>query len=1017
MSGVSHESAWVRVYGWPGVLVGGQDLRFASRKGLALLLRLALDGPQPREALARQLWTDAQDPRGALRNCLAQTNRVLRAAGLPAVTADGALLSWAFAGLVDTLGEREGGGAPWLDGFELPGAPGFADWAQERGAFHTARRAAHLGAALHAARADSDWPQVAAHAAALLATDDLHAGAFAALIEAHERRGLNAQAAQVRAWRDRTLPAPDLPAATAAPLAGRAREQAWLAGARGGVWVLRGPAGSGKSALLRTRPDAARLSAQPGDPARPYATLGRALGHWHAAGALRNLPRWAARQLVNLLPALDVPGDPLQKWQLFPALDEAARLAGETLTLDGADWLDPVALEWARHAAARAAAGTGTLILAGRFDTPDPDVAALLADLPDASVWTLGPLAAPDAAALLGVSPLDPTLPEVLSVTGGWPLHLSELARARHGGDAPRGTLLTLLERQLRALPPDRLALLHLIEVCGALPPLPVCAQVLGVGVLPLARHLEALQQARWVNEGAFRHDLIRQAARSTLGRAVRAGLGAAWWSALQARAATGEPVPAAERAQAAHAAGERRAAALAQLDLLDELYAAGFVAGGLNRLLDLLDQGALPQLDTAALTRTLRRAGQLLHAGLFQHPRSAQLVAALSQLALTRSDAALRASADCLVADEQRLAGREDRAAQLLDLARRRARRHPWAQGLIAERQAWLAMSAGAYPQVVRRARTALRAADTCGDEDLAAAALEVLFVAQQQLGRWQDCRATTAQVVRRGAGRSALKLPVAYARTMGALAATAQGYARAVTDELRALTDELGHTEFLNGLGVAQRTFSLALLDQGDAPGALDTARAAVPVAARLGGLHGYAAHRTLAAAWLHLGEPRAALRTLDDAWAAIPADLGGDAGHLTRATVWTLRARAREALGQGDPAGGEALRDVLAARDERLRVTPALRGSGLLHHPRDHEVRILWRAGLPEVAAQEAAGLSGEDSPRLRVLRAGSLAALLDLQGQADAARRERRRAHREAQALGLDGLIRQAQLAPS
>lgn len=137
--------AVLQLFGLPNLSVGGEVLRFPNRKGLALLLYLALEGAQPREHLAGLLWTDSQNPKDALRNVLAQVNKVLQAAGLEPLIATRQDIKWQQTLYLDALQLQEQpsetlllhlNGA-WLEGFSLEGAPEFDAWAQERGAYYT----------------------------------------------------------------------------------------------------------------------------------------------------------------------------------------------------------------------------------------------------------------------------------------------------------------------------------------------------------------------------------------------------------------------------------------------------------------------------------------------------------------------------------------------------------------------------------------------------------------------------------------------------------------------------------------------------------------------------------------------------------------------------------------------------------------------------------------------------------------------------------------------------------------
>src|SRR5471030_2140796 len=132
----------IRLFGPPHVLRGGTELRFDTRKAVALIALLAVNGrEQSRESLAAMLWPelDRERSRAALRRTLSVT-----VAAVPEVVADGRALRIELAtGDCDVVEFRRliasEASTDWaaaaalvrgdfLDGFALRDSPAFEDW-------------------------------------------------------------------------------------------------------------------------------------------------------------------------------------------------------------------------------------------------------------------------------------------------------------------------------------------------------------------------------------------------------------------------------------------------------------------------------------------------------------------------------------------------------------------------------------------------------------------------------------------------------------------------------------------------------------------------------------------------------------------------------------------------------------------------------------------------------------------------------------------------------------------------
>jgi DNA-binding SARP family transcriptional activator len=277
--------------GPPRVERDGVAVAFDTRKALALLAVLALaDRPRPRDVLAELLWPehDAEHARGALRRTLSALRSAI---GAEAVDATRDRVSLARGGglrvdvdvfrsaaaegrLADAVAAFRG---EFLEGFGLRDAPGFDDW-QRSEADALGRELASVLARLVEETGD------VAVAQRWLELDPLHEPAHRALIRLHAERGDRAAAlAQYRecvrtlsrelgvpplaettrlyeAISEGTLEAPaaappPAPTLRRAPLVGRDREWAALAGVYDGIAedglaaLLEGEAGIGKTRL------------------------------------------------------------------------------------------------------------------------------------------------------------------------------------------------------------------------------------------------------------------------------------------------------------------------------------------------------------------------------------------------------------------------------------------------------------------------------------------------------------------------------------------------------------------------------------------------------------------------------------------------------------------------------------------------------------------------------------------------------------------------------------------------
>ena len=139
-------TASVRVMGFPVVDVAGEQLRFRSKKVMALVIYLAVTGrPHTREHLAALLWPEVAPDRanGSLRAALSRARKPFAEQGVDPFAIEGNRIGTVEgAVLVPELSEMFSGGdeadagrsaldlspVPFLAGFEIDDADPFGDW-------------------------------------------------------------------------------------------------------------------------------------------------------------------------------------------------------------------------------------------------------------------------------------------------------------------------------------------------------------------------------------------------------------------------------------------------------------------------------------------------------------------------------------------------------------------------------------------------------------------------------------------------------------------------------------------------------------------------------------------------------------------------------------------------------------------------------------------------------------------------------------------------------------------------
>ena len=442
--------------GIPRLLAGGLELRFPDRRSIALLAVLALDGRLTRARLAALLW-DEQADHDARRNLRRELHRMKEAGLDAAIEAASDTLALSSAVDLDTAqfeaASQAGSPEPalalynggLLKGFELGGAPAFSDWLAARREGFAQRWRAIAESHCEALQRQGDLRGALRESARLLADDTLQEGHYRRVMALHHRLGEREAALDVfercRKALGRELGLRPLPETielaerirsgaaagpTTAPvetarrfdalppvpaLVGRdpviARLRSMLAGQR--LTLLEGPAGIGKSRLLRTLADdgepicihASRVS----DARVPFAALVR----WLRAGRATAVPSqpaaglaaWVSTELARLLPELGPAPAALSSDTQRVRLYEAVRVAWEAWfgharvqAFDDWQFVDEGSAQWWGWWQGQLPQGQA-LLVALRPDEVGGEAAGVLRDVARsvaASTLQLGPL-------------------------------------------------------------------------------------------------------------------------------------------------------------------------------------------------------------------------------------------------------------------------------------------------------------------------------------------------------------------------------------------------------------------------------------------------------------------------------------------------------------------------------------------------------------------------------------------------------------------------------------------------
>ena len=584
---LAREPEFVRADGSVGAL---------EQKDALLLAYLAIEGPTPRRKLAALLWpeVDAERARANLRQRLFRLRKSLGREVL-----EGGAIAGLCRDIEIRLDPETGDPGRLLQGLEEPAAGDLADWLDAARERHRAERIRALDDACTRLESAGQLVQALASGQRLLELDPTSEHCHRRLMRLHYLRGDRGAAlaafdrccdvleqtlgvapdAQTEALRAQVAigmlrpdanPLRPLPVSVLRPprLIGRDAEwQSLYAGwSAGKATLIAGEAGLGKSRLLadfaNAHPDAMVVDGRPGDARVPHALLSRLLRQV-LVRLTDALPDGVTRELARLLPELGEAA-PMRSGadssRFVNAVELALRQAHAEglsgLLVDDLQFADAASIETLHHLA------TVDLGLCWIVAFRPNDLAPAAKAFHDAFVGANGaqlhvlqPLAAGQIGELiesLGVALLDaPRLaPALARHTGGNPMFVLEtlkimLAAAPPGpAPAPLAALPTasnvvhLIGQRIGRLSPLAVKLARCAAIAGGDFSAELAAHVLGLRSLDLSDAWAELDAAQVLREGAFAHDLIFEAARSSVPAPIARQLHAEMAAFLETRAA-----------------------------------------------------------------------------------------------------------------------------------------------------------------------------------------------------------------------------------------------------------------------------------------------------------------------------------------------------------------------------------------------------------------------------------------------------------------------------------------------
>jgi DNA-binding SARP family transcriptional activator len=586
------------------LLLGPAELRAAgttvelpTRKLLAIIAFLALEGGSSRAVLAALLWEASEDRARA--NLRGELYRLRDTPFAAALEEDGGRLrlsrtvqsdleaferAMASGDWAQALEFRRG---PLLEGFEVSDAPAFEDWLLLKRERWQERWNEAL--AVHASQlvGKQDWNAARSAYERLLEFDPWREEAVRGIMRAFAQAGEATRALErferfSRAVRESLGVEPaaetvllanelrnarvSIPARNAAALIGREREWAQLEA----IWnagkfaFIIGEPGVGKTRLAlefaANKGTYRLIECGPSDATAPYALFTRYLRNSLSHAVLEQITPWIRLELARLVPeyapAQDKPADapvPLEgKVRLFEAVTQFF-LSGvqglNGLVLDNAQFFDPTSFELSNHLSNRANQALPAIrsILTFRRGELQPETQARFdacVRSGEAVVIDLEPLALEAVQTLIERDGPELDVERVYRATGGNPFFVLETLRVwqESGGNLepdspfPRSPRVgELLRSRLEALDKTARDLLRAIAIAGPSFTLIVAARALGTDALALTEANEVLERTGIMRGGRFAHDLMLEAVLEDMPLATRVLLHTRVLDALEA--------------------------------------------------------------------------------------------------------------------------------------------------------------------------------------------------------------------------------------------------------------------------------------------------------------------------------------------------------------------------------------------------------------------------------------------------------------------------------------------------
>ena len=582
--------------GWRLTL--GQVLRLEASDGRSwtldglnalLVARLALSGTQAREALARQLWPEA-DPARARGNLRQRLMRLKLLAGPDWIIGQASLA------LAPDLVVWRHGDQPLLPDLPEPMDESLALWLEFARRQWQAGHLAQLQARLTAAEA-AQQPDLALALATEMASLQSEAevprrelarlhylrhdcaralqelDALAAMLRRVHASDPSAATLALRALVVQAHVPDTLAAPSTAPLAvafqrppqliGRARELAFLRCSLvpPQVCLLLGEAGLGKSRLLAAAldglPGQVQVKARLGDAAVPHATLLRLLRALLGGRGPQRLPPDLLHPLSCLLPELRPPGGPSDVDEATPRVLHEALLAlwcdaaVRVVAVDDLQFADAASLDALQALVCDARLSDVAWLLAMR-PAESPPGALTLRDVLLAErrlsplvlvPWDVAQVAELVDSLALGLDAAT-WAPRLHRHTGGNPFFVLETLRQQGQSPSEDGqlpgsaTVDALIEQRLQQLAPAALMLARVAAIAGDDFSPALAAAVCERSVLELADAWAQLEAARVLRGRSFAHDLVLAATLRSISNPVASHLHAAVAHQLEIAAA-----------------------------------------------------------------------------------------------------------------------------------------------------------------------------------------------------------------------------------------------------------------------------------------------------------------------------------------------------------------------------------------------------------------------------------------------------------------------------------------------